>query len=1323
MRPKLAFCLFLSASPVLAGELTGRLVLNDRPASGITVSAVPYETTLEGDRREARRGPQPEAVAKAVTNAKGEWRLVFEVPPGQMGKIVGLSYAGAGIAQGAISGRWDTTDSEDVGETSLRKGVSLSGRVVDSEGRPVADAEVVHPSGLDAVRTNAEGKFALEGVAESGNDVTVRKSAYATAKVAGLRAGAAPAVVLRTGLPLTGVVVAPDGKTPVKGAVVRVERKDTAAFAETDAEGRFMVRELASGRVLVAADGGANGFRELTGIAIPQLPDTLLTVVLAPAPEIHGRVLDAATRKGAAGAFVEAVSGRRRLWIRTGADGSFVLRPAPAGDWRVTASASRYVRANRQIARAQFSDKPVEILMREGATISGRVTDGQRRPVVTAKVRAVESENRSASGAPMAVTSEDGTFTLRRIPAVEGMRLVVTHLDFEPASIGNLGLKPGETRAGVAVALRRGAVLTGIATVGDAPLAGVQVIVSVGRSESGAPPRSVAGPPWSWPRATTGADGRFRIGGLSPGEYTVTVSKTGYARDSRDAVIAEGRGPEPLAFALESEAVIAGRARGKRGTSVPDQTVSARAADAASRSSNGARTLADGSFRIEGLKPGVSYNLFVYSGGSNAPRKTVAAPAEGVEIVLAGMGRIAGRVVDAAGRPVPDFQVAAQTDRTGEGTNWVAPVRQDVSSETGEFVLENAPAGALEVRVVAKGFQPAHVGGIVVEEGETRSGVEVKLARGATLRGRAVEARSGRPVPDVEVSAESAAGSVSTDADGAFQIEGLPSGKVRVTARGPDYASTSETVEVGESGGTVELKLSPGASVSAVVVSPGGEPQAGAEATLAQAGQNYAWDGTKVVAGPDGRVRFAHLAPGRYSLSAGSAGRRSKPLEITVEADQSREDVRVVVGGGATVLATVTGLSSEERRQVSVVVYDDASWITAKELSDGRFEARDVAPGRMHSYARVGPQSAVEDRIVNRPVTVPEEGTVEVELPFEAGFTLTVRVLRDDQPVEGARVHASPASRDTGTNGSATTDASGSCRLTGLKAGTYSIVAYSMTMSSAAPEQKVDVNGDRTLEFILPAGRLAGRVAASGSGQPLSDVQVTIRSTNADGSFGFTHDATTDDAGRFQLSGLEAGALTLTAQRKGYVVETRSVMADSADELVIELARGDGLDVTGRDGLLGTPLGSFSARVFDGAGAELATSYVRLDSSGRGEIPSLNPGSYSILASASGFASTVFDGVPIPGPALAVSLTPGGTSDIDVPPERLTGGPLACLVVGPRGLPLAFRQWGKRGELSLAGASTHLTNFPAVSGTLTCPGVAPVPFAVLEGGTARIAVK
>src|SRR5664280_1553909 len=1296
-------------------------MLNDRPAPGVTVSSVPYESSLEKDRREARREPLPEAVAKTITNPKGDWRLVFEVPPGQPGKIVELRYAGPGVARGAISGLGDTGDSEDFGETALRKGVSLSGRVVDVEGRPVADAEILRPGGLDSVRTDAEGRFTLEGVVESGNDFTVRKAGYATAKVPGLRGGGAAAVVLRAGLPLRGVVLATDGKTPVKSAVVRVESKDAAAFAETDAEGRFTVRELAAGRVLVAADGGDHGIREITGVVIPQLPATLLTVVLEPAPVLRGRVLEAATHRPVARAYVDAVSGRQRLWTRSAPDGSFVIRPAPAGDWVVGAIAPRYVQTTRRLARARDTDKPVELLLREGVTISGRVTDEERRPVAAVRVRVLENSRSGPTAA--ALTAEDGTFTLRRIPAVETLRLVAMHPDFEPASLGDFALKPGEKRTGVAFALSRGATVAGIVTAGGAPLAGAQLILTPGRRGTSfdAPPRSLAGPVWSWPRATTGADGRFRIGGLAPGEYTVTASKPGYARESTEGVVVAGhRGPQQLVFALGPEAVITGSVRGKRGSGVADQFVRAAPSDAAIRSGGSAQTLADGSFRIDGLKPGITYTLTVSSGLTGGQRKSVVAPAEGVEMTGTGTGRIEGRVIDSGRRPVTEFQVIAQSDRSSSSANRANPVRQDISSESGEFALENVPATLLEVRAVAKGYQPARIGGIALEEGETHSGVELTLSRGVVLRGRVTDALSGAPLPDIDVRAEGAPSGVTTETDGSFEIGGLAPGKVRVTARGSEYTPTTQVVEAGENAASIELKLSAGASVSAVVVSSGGEPQAGAQATLTQAGQD-SFNGTKATAGPDGRLLFSHLAPGRFTLSAGIAGRYAKPVDLTLEADQARDDVRVVIGGGATVLATVTGLSPEERSQVTVYLDTNIYDGNAKELPDGRFEVLDVASGPAGVYARVGPSMDIGGKFVSRSVTIPEEGTIEVELPFEAGFTLTVHVQRDGQPVEGAWVHANPALPDNGTFGSATTDASGSCRLPGLKAGSFRVFVYSMATSSAAPEQKVDVNGDQTLEFNIPAGRLAGRVVASGSSQPLADVQITVTPANTSGLF-MSHSAMTDSTGQFQLSGLDAGPLSLTAQKKSYLVDTRTVSADAADDLVIEMTRGAGLDVTGQDGILGTPLGSFSAQVFDGSGTKLATSYVQLDSSGRGEIPSLKPGSYSIVANTSGYAPSAYDGVAVPGSGLTVTLTPGGILDIDVPAERLAAGPLACQVTA-HGLPLAYRQWGKRGELSLRGASTHLTHFTAVAGLLSCPGTAPVPFMVTEGGSTRIAVK
>ncbi len=167
MRHKLVLGVLLSALQVCAGEITGRVTLNDKPAAGVTVSALAVELPADQARREARREPRPAALAKAVTNAKGEFRIVFEAVAGEPGKLVSLACAGGGVASAWIAGRFDTADVDDAGEFAARRGVSLAGRVVDAAGKPLADVQVEHPAGPESVRTGADGAFAFEGVAES----------------------------------------------------------------------------------------------------------------------------------------------------------------------------------------------------------------------------------------------------------------------------------------------------------------------------------------------------------------------------------------------------------------------------------------------------------------------------------------------------------------------------------------------------------------------------------------------------------------------------------------------------------------------------------------------------------------------------------------------------------------------------------------------------------------------------------------------------------------------------------------------------------------------------------------------------------------------------------------------------------------------------------------------------------------------------------------------------------------------------------------------------------------------------------------------------
>src|SRR5450759_1599489 len=83
--PLVAF-LVLSASAG-AGEIRGRILVADRadkPALGVTISAVPWETPGDEARREMKGGEPPKPIASATTGTDGSF--VLTVPPAEPGK-------------------------------------------------------------------------------------------------------------------------------------------------------------------------------------------------------------------------------------------------------------------------------------------------------------------------------------------------------------------------------------------------------------------------------------------------------------------------------------------------------------------------------------------------------------------------------------------------------------------------------------------------------------------------------------------------------------------------------------------------------------------------------------------------------------------------------------------------------------------------------------------------------------------------------------------------------------------------------------------------------------------------------------------------------------------------------------------------------------------------------------------------------------------------------------------------------------------------------------------------------------------------------------
>ena len=76
--------LALSAGGARAGEIRGRLLVSDRadrPAGGLTISAVPWETPGDEARRVMKGGDAPKPIASTVTGADGSFVLAVPADP------------------------------------------------------------------------------------------------------------------------------------------------------------------------------------------------------------------------------------------------------------------------------------------------------------------------------------------------------------------------------------------------------------------------------------------------------------------------------------------------------------------------------------------------------------------------------------------------------------------------------------------------------------------------------------------------------------------------------------------------------------------------------------------------------------------------------------------------------------------------------------------------------------------------------------------------------------------------------------------------------------------------------------------------------------------------------------------------------------------------------------------------------------------------------------------------------------------------------------------------------------------------------------------
>ncbi len=1338
-----------ATSPARAAiPVTGRVVgPGGSPLPEAKVLLLPLSPPPRLARLALAGGSHAEPMARAVTDARGAWRL--EVP--QAGWFaLRIEAPGFAPVAGSLTPLFEETDLE---EAELEPDAGLAVSVTSRDGTPISGALVVVRGEDQRVRFG-EGfwrpapRVALTG--ENGQALLARGAkeslvvgAAAPGRVFATRSGRLPAAL---SLSLDGPVAArevvlkgADG-TPVEGAVV-TDEKAGLPIGFTMASGSASLALPAEGAALSfeATDGRSLATRVLPAPPAPKAPEPLQLAVPA-LGTVSGRVIDTSTRRPIAGALVYEPS-HARLGVVTDAAGRYAIDIGEGGRTELRAVATGYLSRGdgaESVELLSGTTAGPTLALQPSARIEGAVNDASGRGLEGVIVTATQIDPRFGGGRRMirrgwsgggsasrALTGAEGRFRLFGLDPSHGYTLRAEKKGFADAEAEITGLVPRQARTGVTIVLRPGARAVGrVVDVESRPIAGAEVFVAP--AQEGGPGRFLlflgGGDDRERPAAVSDADGMFALENLSTGKIDLTVKRRGFASRTVPGIeINEGAAAAGVGdVVLEPGARIEGTVSSSDGA--PIEGVEVRALPGGPfpmlpgirpPGEPSAVTGADGYFAVEDRSAGEKVDLGFWRTGYVTERKpgVEAGAAEPLDVTLRPASKVSGRVLS-SDRPVAGARILLTRSAAGGSGSMAIVVAGSMNwAETddgGDFEIEGVDPGKIQLRISAAGYQAKSLDEIEVPEGADLTGLEIRLEPGAAAEG-VVTTADGRPVIGARVGTVESEGnrmlrlmrdSVTTDGDGRYRLEGLATGPVSIEAQHDDYARTVRDTELKAGTNRLDLAFSGGQSVSGRVLDAGGASLAGAFVELHPPGQR--WGGPEATTGPDGSFSIENVQDGSYELGATREGFAASSGEVKVEVKGAPVTGLVVtLRSGGAIAGTIQGLDPKEYAGVNVIAGSDAGYGSGSVDFQGNYRIADLAPGRytVRAMTRDFSRSASGDTEVV--AGVPE---ARLDIDFAQGISLSGRALLGEVPVAGGIVWA--RGKTVSSFGQARTDAEGKFTIEGLEAAAYE-VTLNVFEKGLSYSETVDLTATRDVTLRVPTMRVAGAVTDALDRSPVAGVSVTLASEEeaqqvAGMRFG-GYGSLSSEAGRFAISNVAPGTYRLTAKKDGYAAKQETVVVATGRDVdsinfVLDPTEGVLLQVRLPEG--GLPEAVF-ATVLDGAGRGVTSGRYPTGEGGRVRLPTVPPGSWDLLIAAPGTAVAALT-VTAPGGPIPVQLSPATQLRIRVP--DLEGSKLiaSVRVVGTDGRAHRSLGWGASGgaERQAAEGRTTIEDLPAGAWTV-----------------------
>ncbi|WP_281658304.1 carboxypeptidase regulatory-like domain-containing protein [Halobacillus sp. Cin3] len=1170
-------------------------------------------------------GTEDQAVATVTTDPFGNY-TVTGLSPGSY--TITASLTGYGTQTFGVTVVSDMNANGNIALSQVRG--SIEGQLIDSDGNPITGAglqvRLLNELNVVIATTLAQpdGSFQFENILPGSYIVSANATGYQSGSV-GVTVEAdetSQATLSLAPFPatLTGQVLNQLTGIGIDGSSVTVTDPFTGKIIGdtfTDADGNFILNNLAAGSYNVTAS--ASGFGSVsTSVLLESGNTTAVVLSLSPNPgEVAGSVSDRMTGEPLGGASVEIFdeTGAFILSTSTNSNGNFSAFGLSPGNYTAMASLEGYSSqligftvVSGETSVASFSLDP------DPSTIQGIVTDENGGPLAGAEI-VVRQFTSTGPIIATATTDTNGDYLITSLP--QGSYVIIAKAIAYAQETSSVLLEPGSTVTENFVLMGQPSAVEGVvsATGSGDVLEGVLVQVFDTNGVLVA-------------TAQTGANGTYRVDGLSPGEYTVAFSHPDYQQLSvRFTAMANATTVVDAGLELNPGAIA--------GQVLDPDRVPLTGASVRVFPSRGLLPIATlvtdgtGSFSISSLTPG-SYLLVATSENYSTSQTGVTVyPNEtsSATILLSPTpAGISGNVRSLSGTPVPNASVVVldQNETVLEST---------VTDGDGNYGFSNLPPGNLQVVVRAADFAGA-TQGVILETGDQIEHVDFVLnLNPGSVQGQVTDAVTGLPVVGAIAVIRTVAGvpvivaSSSTDENGNYFIDGLASGSYSISCAASGYAVTTVGAIVGSGQTTTaDLSLSPVVgTVIGVVTDPDGLPILDSRIEIRvfdQAGNLI----ETVLGDALGEFSVSDLSPGSYTLSVTAPDYAATTVGVTIEAGET-SIVGIPLGlTPARVLGQVIDAATLDPIGGALITVTDVNGLPitgAVTDSEGNFSISGLPPSPMIISAVAANYGAASAAVLLSPGAVVT--TTLALQPNPGGVAGSVSSEDSGDPIVGAVVEI--IDRTGALIATVVTDPDGAFQFSGLATGVYRLNVSAEGFGNANQDIEVISGQLAQTDFSLSEnpGRLEGLVIEQDSGVPVIGATVVIREGSPTGPVVVA--TATDSDGDFAVSGLTPGvyAVTVSSSSLRSQTATISISADATSFVRFELSPGPGtLEGVVTSSVSEVRLRNVAIFVIGDEGTLIVTT--QTDDEGRYRVGGLEPGTYTVVFSNPSYQSMSIGG-------------------------------------------------------------------------------------------------